>query len=151
MEILNAKVRWGDIDRIQLLVDRIPKREELIFESTSDNAFWYGEKDGFVMFYSGHPDKEGRGFCGRSFELKTKNQGTVTLVGPYDSSASTANSLGFGPCVDVAMTDNRNTYSNDGVFIARSITVEKAEEAIRNYATSAIGLKKSGDWYKPYK
>ncbi len=151
MNVLNAKIRWGDTDRIQLLVDRIPKREELVFESTADNAFWYGEKDGYVMFYSGHPDKKGRGFSGRSFKLNTKNNGTVTLVGPYDSSAHTANKLGFGPCVDVAITDNKNTYRNDGVFIASSATKETAEKAIKDYVISAIGLKQVGYVYKPYK
>ena len=150
MEIKNAKVDWGDSVRLKLLVDRIPKVEELTFESTSDNGFWYGEKDGFVMFFSGHPDKEGRGFSGRTFRLNTKNNGVVELVGPYDSSASSANRAGFKPCLDVAMTTDSGTFRNDGVFIARSITKERAEEALQ-YVPEALGLKKLGNHYEPYK
>jgi len=150
MKIINAKVRWGDTNRLQVLVDRIPKDDELVFECTSDKGFWYAEKDGYVKFYSGHPDKEGKGFGGRSYELNTKNNGSITLVGPYDSSARSANKAGFKPCLDVSMTTDSSTFRNDGVFLARSMTKEKAEEAIQ-YATKALGLKQAGYKYEPYK
>ena len=144
------KLNGGDTPRIQVLVDRIPKLDELVFESTSDNSFWYAEKDGFVQFFSGHPDKEGKGFSGRSYDLNTKNNGVVTLVGPYDSSASSANRAGFGPCLDVALTTKSNVFNNDGVFIARSMTKEKAEEALK-HSFKALGLKQIGYKYEPYK
>jgi len=157
MQVRDAKVRWNEdvLNKpvLQILVNRIPDISELTFESKQDKSIWYAEKDGFVKFFSGHPDEDGKGFGGDSYTLNTK-EGKVELVGPFSSRAGYMNNIGFGPCIDVELTTNKSKFKKHDRFTGYAVTKRFAEEAIQ-YVPEAKGLKsgtiKGEPIFYPYK
>lgn len=151
MKVIDADVEWNeDImnkPRLQVLVGEIPPLESMTFTSAKDQSIWYSEKDGYVRFYAGHPDKDGDGYGGRSYTLNTKN-GKVTLKGPYSSRAGVMNKLGFGPCLDVNITSDPNVLEKGYTFNSGAITLEKAKRAIK-YVDEADGLKEVSSHGEP--
>ena len=145
MRVINAEVDWkedvANNPRLQVLVDEIPPIESMVFQSAGDRRIWYAEKDGYVRFFSGHPETDGDGYGGRSYELNTK-EGSVVLNGPYSSRAGVMNKKGLGPCVDVSVTTDPNVLEKGYTFNSGSITLEKAKEAIK-HVDEAEGLKKT--------
>lgn len=145
--VLDAAVNWyhhcANRPRLKVLLNHIPSRDDVTFTHAGNKEFWYGESEsGVVYYYSGHPDNPGSGFSGRSFELPTEN-GSVTLVGPGDSRASVANNYGFGPVVDVTMTDDPTVMERGHTFYAGSITLDLATEAVN--LLDGVTLTKQGD------
>jgi len=132
--VLDATVNWyhgyANTPQLTVLLETIPTIQDTTFQSTTDNTFWYGETNtGVAYFYAGHPDNNGNGFAGRSFTLPT-DTGEVTLVGPGDSRAGVANKHGFGPVLDVSMTDDPAVMECGYTFTAGAITLDLAVEAV---------------------
>lgn len=144
MRIIDAEVDWNEDyandPRLQVQVDNIPPLESITFESAMDGKIWYGENNGYVRFFAGSPDRDGKGYSGRSFTLNTRD-GEVVLNGPYSSRAGVMNKEGFGPCVDVSMTTDAEVLEKGYTFTTGSITLEKAKKAIE-YVEEAKGLRK---------
>lgn len=145
MKVIDATVDWkedvGNNPRLQVLVDEIPPMESMVFESAKNDQIWYAEKGGYVRFFSGHPDKDGSGYGGRSYTLNTQG-GQVVLNGPYSSRAGVMNKEGFGPCVDVSITSDPSVLKKGYTFSSGSITLDKAKEAIK-HVEDAEGLRKT--------
>lgn len=145
MRVTDAKVEWNEDvannPRLQVLVDEIPPTESMVFQSAKNKQIWYAEKDGYVRFFAGHPEKDGDGYGGRSYKLNTK-EGEVVLNGPYSSRAGVMNKEGFGPCVDVSITTDPSVLDKGYTFSSGSITLEKAKKAI-GHVDEAEGLKKT--------
>lgn len=135
MKVLDAKVDWkeqyGNDPKLQVLVDSIPSSNEMVYESALNDELWYAEKGGYVSFYAGHPDKDGDGYGGRSYTLKTTD-GEVVLTGPYSSRASVLNKHNLIQCVDVSITTDKSVLEKGYTFTSGSITVEKAREAMEH-------------------
>ena len=117
MKILKSKVSQNN--KLQLLVDHIPDLDELTFEKHPDYQFWFSELNGYAKFFA-NPD--GSGCEGASFKLNTSN-GPIILQGPYSSSATFANQIGYGPVVDAELTTDPKAFERGWTFVAGSITV----------------------------
>jgi len=135
-KILSAGVCWNhgaaNLPELEILVNKIPNYEEALWEC-KDGVF-YAEQGGIVHMFAG--DMLGLGYGGRSFALKMKNGKTVTLKGPMSGSAQLCNEKGFGPCVDVLLTDKPETMRKTpgvycGTFMAGSVTLAFARKAAR--------------------
>lgn len=133
MEVENVAVDfkhgYGNSPELEVQVDNIPDRSEIIYQSTDNRKLWYGETDGYANFFAGHPDNPGDGYGSRKFTLQTEN-GEVVLTGPYSSRAGVINMKGFGPVVGVKLTDDPDVIDRGYTFLSGSITLEKAQEAV---------------------
>lgn len=124
IEVIKGRIRWSETysnpPGLELLVSRIPKLEEHRFERRG--SCYYSELDGLCSFFSwdGRPD---HGYGGRAFTLRMLDGSTEELVGPWSSSCSAMNSLGFGPCTEVAATDEPDAYERGYTFYASAITM----------------------------
>lgn len=115
---------------LELLVDEIPDRADMMFEHDEERGLWYGEKDGFVRFYSfSGPENEG-GFSGHHYEITTVDGEDVTLEGPWSSRAGVMNRVGFGPCVGVRITTDPAVLENGHTFQSGAVTLEVAKQAV---------------------
>lgn len=149
MKVLDAKVDWfeeyDNEPSLKVLVDRVTPLEEFVYEKKEvggNSYFLYAEKDGDVSYFYVDPS-DTRGFGGRSFQLNVKGEGVVTISGAWSSRASVANSLRFGPCVDVSITDDPEAFQRGHTFTAGAISLELAEIACRfarKYAKCDIEL-----------
>ena len=132
MEILDAQVDWkegvANSPVLEVLVDEIPSLDEQIFESNESRTLWYSDTNGYVNFFSGHPERPGKGYSGRVYHLNTPD-GEVTLKGPYSSRAGVMNKKGFGPCVSVHLATDPAVLERGYTFRSAAINLEKAQEA----------------------
>lgn len=130
MEILKMKVNWkegfANSPTLQILVSDIPIRDEMEF--TNEGQLYFAEKDGYVSFFAGNPEKPGRGFGGREFLLKMVDGSTTKLVGPFSSRASEMNAAGFIECMDVSITDDLEAYEQGYTFMAGHVTVKIVQD-----------------------
>ena len=112
MKILKSKIDWhmkyDNAPTFSLLVDHIPKREELVY--SEKDGIYYAEKDGYVSFY--YYTEPGRGYGGQHYDLNMQSGEKKTLIGPWSSRSGAVNSVGFGPCLDVSLTDEERDYYN---------------------------------------
>ena len=126
MKILKMKVNWNDgianNPELQILASDIPTIDEMEF--LRDGELFFSEKDGYVRFFTGNPDKPGRGFGGREFILKMCNGTQTKLIGPFSSRAAVMNAAGMIECMDVAITDSEEVYEKGYTFTAGSVTVQ---------------------------
>lgn len=130
MLVLNAKADWSlkydNAPRLQILVDKFPERKELLYNEK--NGIYYAEKDGYVLFC--FYEKPGQGYGGYHFELNMQNGEKKTLIGPWSSRSGCVNAVGFGPCVDVHLTDNAKDFEK-GHFLSGHVTLDLAFQAIK--------------------
>jgi hypothetical protein len=130
MKIIKAKVDWKDgwsnNPSLIVLVDKMPDRNILRYEEK--DGLYYAQHEGYVnFFYYVQPNN---GFGGRCFDIIMKDGSKEVLKGPWSSRASVANSAGFGPCIDVSITDSLKVWKRGYTFYSGSITVELVQEAI---------------------
>ena len=133
MKVLNARVRWmqgyANSPTLEILVDRFPTESDYRYEHKPPAAY-YAEAEGSVRFfaYTG----PGEGYGGREFEIRMKGTGRrVTLVGPWSSRAGYMNSIGFGPCVDVSITEDPKAFARGHTFYSGAVTLELAQAAAK--------------------
>lgn len=143
MKVLNISVDWhvgwANNPTIKLLVDKIPHHDELRY--SREGGIWYAELDGYVSFYSWQgPGNEG-GFGGREFKIKTTSGRGITLKGPWSSRAGDVNREGFGPCLDVSMTDKMDAWERGYTFNAASATKKVVQEALKKHLPEVVLLK----------
>jgi len=125
VKILKAKVNWKDgwanSPMLQVLVDKIPARNELRYEQRG--SIYYAEYQGYVEFFS-WSGKQEDGYGGRHFRILMKDETEIILKGPWSSRAGVINKIGFGPCLDVSITDDGEVWNKGYTYYAGSITVE---------------------------
>ena len=131
MKVLDAKVnwnqRWASDPTLKVLVDRLPSRDELVYEQK--DTLYYAHKDGYVSFF--HYSKPDDGYGGRKFELKMKDGSVKILVGPWSSREGVMNAAGFIPCVGCPITDEEKVWEEGLTFYGGSISLLKAIDAAR--------------------
>lgn len=132
MRVLAARVDWkdgfGNAPRLEVLVDEIPPIEAMEFEHRG--GLWYAEQDGFVRYFAWDgPDNEG-GFGGRHFQITTVAGEQAMLKGPWSSRAGAMNNAGFGPCVDVSITDNPEGFERGRTLKSGALSLRVAKQAI---------------------
>ena len=60
------------------------------------------------------------------------------------------NRNGFGPCMEVSMTDDPEAWERGHTFFAVAMTIEKAKEALAKVQGSCL-VKNEEDYYFPLK
>jgi len=139
--------------RMRLLVSRIPELNEFSFEQRND--IWYAEKHGIAKHFYWRGPENARGFGGQHFNIQTTDGKMVVLKGPWSTRAGAVNAEGFGPCVDVSLTDDPSVFTGRGTFIAGTVTLAFAELAceiigntkmIKTIDGSDIDYEATGKW-----
>lgn len=124
IELIKGRIYWHEAAAnppgLELLLSRLPKLEEQRFEQRQD--CYYSEVDGVCSFFSwnGRPD---RGFGGTTFTITMLDGSTKDLIGPWSSSSTVMNSLGFGPCTEVNVTADPEDYGRGFTFRASAVTM----------------------------
>lgn len=131
MKLIDARINWSknydNSPTLQLLVDKIPPLENLRYQER--NGIFYSELEGYVSFF--YYRSAGEGYGGRKF-LITMTDGTKKeLIGPWSSRAGAVNSVGFGPCVDVSIADNLESYKRGYTFLAGAVTLDITKQAAK--------------------
>lgn len=129
MKLIKAKVNWGEgyanSPSLDILVDKMPDLNDLRHRRKGN--LYYAELDGYVDFFSyTSPD---RGFGGRTFNITMENGEKKALHGPWSSRASVMNSVGFGPCIDVGITESPQSYERGYTFYSGHVTVNLIENS----------------------
>ena len=147
MKILNTKVWWAigkaNSPRIQVLVDRIPEPDEMRYEEKE--GLYYAENDGYVQFYSWAGPENGGGFYGATIPVKMKDGSERKLLGPWSSNSEAINRRGFGPCVEVDITDDPETFKRGYTFRGAAVTVERAREALKRIGVALVKTSIGGE------
>lgn len=131
MRILNAKVEWyksfHNRPSLAVLVDRMVKSNERVYVEREN--IHYSEVGGHAdyFFYK----QPGEGFGGRHFVVKMVGGIKKRCIGPWSSGAYGVNSVGLGPIVDVAITEDEKTFDRGFTFYHGAITVPLAYEAAK--------------------
>lgn len=147
MQILDAQIDWredvGNDPILEVLIDEYPDISDMVFEKiTIEGAktdLYYAELDGFTRYFAWSGDGNDGGYGGDTFTIKLKTGGEVTLKGPYSSRTGIVNKYSYGPVIDTNTTDNEKVLERGYTYRRRSITVEKAKEAL-NYIDEDITL-----------
>lgn len=123
MKLLKARVRWmegyANDPTLEILVDKMPELSDLRYQKKG--TLYYAELDGYVNFF--HYSGPGQGYGGRGFELKMADGSTEVLKGPFSSRSGVMNAAGFGPCLDVSITDNPESFERGYTFYAGSVAL----------------------------
>jgi hypothetical protein len=143
MNILRARVNWRDgwdnHPNLELLVDKMPTIDILRYEERED--LFYAELNGYVSFY--YYSQPANGFGGAVFNITMKDGSERMLKGPWSSRAGVANRLGFGPCLDVSMTDKLESYEKGYTFHAGHCSLDSIMEIVDEVEIgSGYGLNK---------
>lgn len=130
-KILNAKVDWMErymnTPVLQVLVDKMYTNDEMVF--TQKNTMYFGHKNGQASRYFYHTPSNG--FGGRHFKLNMDDGTTKTLIGPWDGGILAFNVAGFPQCVDVHITDNKQSFERGYTFIAGTLFLHLAKQAAK--------------------
>ena len=133
MRIRRVEVREGLIPRIYVYVDRLPDREELVYEllEWEGTHFLVAEKDGYVSYFCHSPDPEHNdgGFGGSVFEVRVKGRGVVRYVGPWSSRAGVINRVLLEHGRRLQVVDV--CYVVEGYRVAAAISLSRLREAFR--------------------
>jgi len=132
----------ADHARLQVLVPRIPELSEFRFEQR--HGIWYAEKNGIAEHFYWHGPENEHGFGGQHFNIRTTTGEEIILRGPWSTRAGVVNAEGFGPCVDVSLTDDPDVFSRRYTFTAGSITLDFAEVVCRIIGNVRVVRKRDG-------
>lgn len=159
MKVLKARINWhfgyANDPSLELLVDKIPPREDLIYERRGREGgfgLYMAVLDGYAHFYAWRGSGDDGGFYGMEFPIMTTT-GPVTLKGPWSSRAGIMNRYFEQQVVDVSITDDPKHWEKD-YFTSSAVTLEVAREAIAmipDVALVAIEDKTDLTYYPSYK
>ncbi len=136
MKVLNASL-WvypknvANYHRLEILVDRIPSRNEMRFERKGN--LYYAEKEGYVEFYSWSGKGNDGGFYGREFPIIMKDGSKVILKGAWSSRSGVINKFFKPHCMEVSITDEVEAFKRGYTFYAGAITVDLAKEVVKRF------------------
>lgn len=124
VEVLDIDVEWHDryanCPSLKVLLSRVPKEDEFVYTKTKDGLY-FAETHGICRFFS--YTQPGRGFGGRVFTILLENGEHVDLKGPWSSGSYAMNQYGFGPCMEVSITDDPKVWERGYTFWAGSMLV----------------------------
>ena len=135
MKVLNASIWVYNKDvlnghRLQILVDKIPKLEDLRFECK--NNCYFAEREGYVVFYYWSGKGNEGGFYGREWDITMKNGKKVTLKGAWSSRSGVMNRF-FKQSMEVSITEDKDSFEKGYTFFAGAITVDLAREVVKRF------------------
>ena len=156
MKVLKARIDWhfryANNPSLEILVDKIPPKEDLIYEKRGDAwGLYMAILDGYARYYAWNGPGNDGGFYGSEFPIMTTT-GPVTLKGPWSSRAGVMNRY-FEHVVDALITDNPEHWGK-GYFTSGAVTLEVAREAIAMIPDVALVLiedKSDLTYYPSYK
>ena len=129
MNIISARVNWhSEYDNsptFEILVDKFPDRKD--FRYKEKNGIYYAELEGLVSFF--YYRSPGNGYGGQKFSIVMEDGTKKDLIGPWSSRSGAVNSIGFGPCLDVFLTNNPESYKRGYTFSASAVSFELAKKA----------------------
>lgn len=135
-KILDIQVDWREHvlndPELKILLDRFAESDRFLY--TKDGGIYYAEFGAVVRFYAHFgktPEENQGGFGGARFELTMIDGTKITLVGPWTSRAGAVHSQGFGPCLDVSLTDDPEVMKRGHTFSVGHVTVKSVQEWIR--------------------
>ncbi|MBW2597029.1 MAG: hypothetical protein JRC93_13905 [Deltaproteobacteria bacterium] len=124
MKILRLEPDWNlcfdNEPTLKLLVDAFPPTEEMLFERKGSVV--YAEHAGYVLFNVLNSDHSG--YAGRKFKYNMKDGSVLEWLGPWSPRAGVVNLLGFGPCMDISITDKLAAWQGGHTFYAGHVTVD---------------------------
>lgn len=130
MNILKARIvkllDYANEPHIELLISDKPERSDLVYDSKAiDNGMtaYFAESDGYVSFMLHNPWNE-NGYGGAVFEIFVRDQGPVSVRGPWSSRPDVMNRLGFTPSVDASYTTDPLAWERGFTFTAGHVTAE---------------------------
>ena len=124
MQILKGKVDWHyDCDNtpsLKILVNKLPNLKDLRYQKKG--ALYFAEQEGYVSFF--YYERPGEGYAGRTFSITLTDETKVDLVGPWSSSSRTMNDAGFPHSIEVAITEEPETYERGYTFYSANLTID---------------------------
>jgi len=150
VKVLEAKVDWhlgyANSPTLELLVDRIPEDEELIFEKRKQ--FYMAVLDGYVRFFSWRGPGNDGGFCGSEFPIRVRDGDEVkdvVLKGPWSSRAGVMNRYFEQQVLDVTLYTDPAGHMR----YAGAVTLELAQKAVEEILNvELVEIEESSGWYK---
>ena len=137
---VNWKEGYANTPEFEVLTDKIPNKDTLRFEQKG--RLWFAESGGYCSFYShsGADINEG-GFYRDPVKINLKDGSNKVLKGPWSSRAGVMNREGFGPCLDLAVTDDPGAFERGHTFTAGSIALDLIIDAMRKFLPDVHLLK----------
>lgn len=154
-KIRRMKINWqqglANGPRIQVLVDKIPKREELNFMRKGN--LYLAIKEGYAQYFSWSGTKNDGGFYGAIWHVIVEGKPTDVL-GPWSARAGFINRHFETQIIDVQMTDDPVHFEKDQ-FVLGGITLELVKEGLEWCSEAPLLVKieeENGDIiYQPIK
>lgn len=136
VEVLDINIEWceryANPPRLNVRVSRLPQNDEWIFTQHHEiTGLHYAEVHGMCQFYSYvRPD---RGYGGARFKILMANGEEKTLIGPWSSGSYAMNQHGFGPCMEIGVTDKPEVIAKakGHTYYGGAITIEKILPALQ--------------------
>ena len=150
MQILSAKLdmNWKVLNepRLHISVDKKPSIDDILFkEHTEEGAeYYWGEKDGFVMFFICTDNKNG--FGGAHIKINLVDGTQRTLKGPWSSNPTAMANVGFPYCMEVTVETPDNPMSHYGGHL----TINRTLEAIKFIPKLRLYAYENRDWEKKF-
>lgn len=147
MKLIKGRINWwhgyGNLPTLELMVDNIPAREEMLFERRGDCFF--SEKHGYVEYYYWQESLgQQEGFGGYHFNIHLKDGGYMVLKGPWASRSQVMNQVGFPTSVDVVLK------SEDGKSYGHAVTLDWLRSWVNLIDPKFIPAKQiTGDLFVP--
>ena len=116
---------------LQILVDYIPKTEEMRFEHKK--GCYFAENRGYVKFYYWSGKGNDGGFYGKEFDIIMKDGKKVTLKGAWSSRSGVMNTLFRPHCIEVGIIDNQKWFERGHAFYSGAITIDLAKRALEQF------------------
>lgn len=146
MKILKIAVdwmlEWSNNPSLKVLVDKLPAHEQHVYEER--NGIYYSELEGGLVSFN-YWKQPGEGYGGRVFTFRMKDDTERKLKGPWSSNSAAVNRQGFGPCFEVAITDDPLVWERGYTFFASAMTVATLQRALAEIIPGVVQLMARGD------
>lgn len=149
MRVLRAKINYNDgycnNPELQVLVDKIPELKDLDYKvirrkdcGTGMNLY-LAEKEGYVNFMAWSGKGNDNGCCGMEWQIIVNGK-PVLVRGPWSSRSGVMNMFFKTQCMEVAITDNAESFEKGYTFIAGALTVEKVLKEVLPFLHHSVML-----------
>jgi len=114
---------WANPPKLEIHLDRYPESGQFVYEETQGCYFAVDQETGVVRYF--YYERPGRGYGGRTFDLKMKDGSTRSLIGPWSSRCQCMNEVGFPHSVECVI------ITEDGCNYAGALLIDVAKEYLR--------------------
>ena len=129
-------LNWANDPFFEVLVDKLPDHKNLRY--TNKDSIWYAESEDYVSFYAWLGPGNERGFGGSEIPITLVDGQEVILLGPWSSRSGAVNSIGFGPCLDVSITNDPKVFDRGHTFLGGHVTKKIIERALPQFLPGVI-------------